>query len=136
MGMEYVTKDWRLFIDGSVTSLKAVLLHVSNKKPAIPLAYSTKLKESWTTLDQILKAIKYKDHKWKICCDLKVVNMLQGLKKGYPKYFCYLCCWNTVIKVIKVQVNIKNLKDFSTCCKKCKKLTFSTFGPFLTHIEG
>lgn len=92
MGMEYIAEDWRLFIDGSVNSLKA---HITNKKPAVPVAYSTQLKESWNTLYDILQAIKYEDHKWKICSDLKVVNMLQGLKMGFPKYFCYLCCWNT-----------------------------------------
>ena len=35
--------------------------------------------------------------KWNICCDLKVVNILQGIikKGGYPKYFCFLCNWNS-----------------------------------------
>lgn len=37
---------------------------------------------------------------WKICCDLKVINILQGIKGGYPKYFCYLCCWNTRDKTV------------------------------------
>lgn len=73
MGMDYVAAEWRLFIDGSVTSLKAVLLHVTNKKPSIPLAFSTNLKESYITLSMILDKIKYNENKWKICCDLKVI---------------------------------------------------------------
>lgn len=95
MGMSYKAEEWRLFMDGSVSSLKAVLLHVSNKKPAIPVAYSTILNENWDTLEKILDAITYESNKWNICCDLKVVNILQGLKKGYPTYLCFLCCWKT-----------------------------------------
>jgi len=79
LGMAYVTDDWRLFIDGSVSSLKAVLLHRTNKKPSIPLAYGTSMKETYETLSDILAKIKYEEHKWKICCDLKVVNIMQGL---------------------------------------------------------
>lgn len=100
MGMNYVAKEWRLFVDGSVNSLKAVLLHISNKKPAIPVAYSTVLKESWENLIDITTAIKYKENLWKICGDMKIINMFQGLKPGYPSYFCYLCCWNTRTKNI------------------------------------
>lgn len=95
MGMEYIARDRRLFIDGSVTSLKAVLLHISNKKPSIVVAFSTNLKESYTTLIAIRDAIRYKEHLWKICCDLKVINILQGLKAGSPRFFCYICTWDT-----------------------------------------
>lgn len=101
LGMEYVARDWRLFIDGSVSSLKAVLLHKTNQKPSIPLALGTNMKESYDTLNNILKKINYNDHKWKICCDLKVVNILQGIitKGGFPKYFCFLCNWDSRSKV-------------------------------------
>lgn len=37
MKLDDNAKDWRLFVDGSASSLKAVLLHKSNKKPSIPL---------------------------------------------------------------------------------------------------
>lgn len=99
MEINYDAKEWRLFIDGSVNSLKAVLLHISNKIPAIPVAYSTELKESWNSLNEMMKAIKYSENLWKICGDMKVINIMQGLKPGYPSYFCYLCCWNTRAKV-------------------------------------
>ena len=39
---EHKTTEWRLFIDSSKTSLKAVLLHNGNKFPSVPLAYATK----------------------------------------------------------------------------------------------
>ncbi|KAK1785293.1 hypothetical protein P4O66_018690, partial [Electrophorus voltai] len=40
---------WRLFIDSSSGSLKAILLHNGNKFPSLPLAYSVHLKEDWDT---------------------------------------------------------------------------------------
>lgn len=97
LGMDYIAGDWRLFIDGSVSSLKAVLLHKTNKKPSIPVGFSTTMKETYETLSHILEKIEYNVHKWKICCDLKVVNILQGiiLKGGFPKHFCFLCNWDS-----------------------------------------
>ena len=59
LGMDYIAGDWRLFIDGSVTSLKAVLLHKKNKKPCIPLGFSTTMKETYETLGEILEKLKY-----------------------------------------------------------------------------
>ncbi|CAH0555758.1 unnamed protein product [Brassicogethes aeneus] len=97
LGMEYNANDWRLFIDGSVSSLKAVLLHITNKKPSIPIGFGINKKETYETLGAILNKIKYEEQKWKICCDLKVVNILQGVieKGGFPKYFCFLCYWDS-----------------------------------------
>ena len=37
--------EWRLFIDSSSRSLKAILLHNTNKCPFIPLAHSVHVKE-------------------------------------------------------------------------------------------
>lgn len=63
MGMEYNADEWRLFIDGSTTSLKAVLLHRTNKKPSIPLGFSANMEEWYETLSQIMEKIKYEEHK-------------------------------------------------------------------------
>ena len=41
LGLGYNSHEWRLFIDSSTKSLKAVLLHIGNKMPLIPLAHST-----------------------------------------------------------------------------------------------
>lgn len=100
MGMEYNAADWRLFIDGSTSSLKAVLLHVTNKMPSIPLAFGTNMKECYEVMADILDKIKYTQHNWKICCDLKVVNILQGVieKGGFPKFFCFYCTWDSRYK--------------------------------------
>lgn len=93
IGMPYEAKDWRLFIDASVESLKAVLLHNGNKQPSIPVCYGRNIPENYENMKTILELIKYDDHKWKICCDLKVVALLTGVKKGFSKHQCFICLW-------------------------------------------
>ena len=46
LGCEHNPADWRLFIDSSKTSLKAMLLHNGNIKPLIPVGYSILRKET------------------------------------------------------------------------------------------
>lgn len=57
----------------------------------------TGMKESYETLRDILDKIRYEEQNWKLCCDLKVINILQGIidKGGFPKFFCFLCDWNS-----------------------------------------
>lgn len=98
MGIKYKKDDWRLFIDSSKRSLKAVLLHKLNTKPSIPIAYSTDTKETYAKMKHILEKVRYDDHKWRICCDLKVVAMLSGMQGGYTKYMCFLCDWDSRFK--------------------------------------
>lgn len=91
----YRTNEWRLFIDGSKTSLKAVLLHNGSEYPSIPVAYSITLKETYDTMQFILNLIKYRDSSWKVCADLKVIALLLGLQGGFTKYCCFLCMWDS-----------------------------------------
>ena len=88
-------EEWRLFIDSSKRSLKAVLLHNGNKYPSLPMAYSIHLKETYETMSRILEAIRYNEYKWVICSDLKVVAMICGMQTGYTKYMCPLCLWGS-----------------------------------------
>ena len=44
--------EWRLFIDSSSKSFKAVLLHNCNKLPSILLAHSAHLKEDYISINQ------------------------------------------------------------------------------------
>lgn len=67
LGHEYDTDKWRLFIDSSKVSLKAVLLYNGNKIPSVPLAHATNMKESYDNIKLILEKIKYNDYKWNIC---------------------------------------------------------------------
>ena len=95
LGTTYNSCDWRLFIDSSKRSLNAVLLHNGNLFASIPLAHSTQLKESYKTMKILPTKLKYTDHAWKICVDIKVLNMLQGQQSGYTKFPCLLCEWDS-----------------------------------------
>lgn len=90
--------DWRLFIDSSKSGLKVVLLHNGNEQPSVPLAYSTKMKETRENMRLILEKLNYQEHKWRICSDLKVVGLLIGLKKANAGHPCFLCVWDHTIK--------------------------------------
>ena len=39
--------------------------------------------------------IKYREHNWIICVNLKMVNFLLGQQKGFTKFPCYLCMWDS-----------------------------------------
>lgn len=92
-GHPHVADDWRLFIDSSVNSLKVVLLHIGNKQPSVPIAYSTNMRETFENMKLILDVIKYDTYNWKICCDLKVIGLLMGVKGGFSSMQCFLCKW-------------------------------------------
>ena len=47
----YDPNDWILFIDSSKKSIKAVLLHIGNILPSVPIAYSTTMKETFQNLN-------------------------------------------------------------------------------------
>lgn len=95
MGIEYNCADWRLFIDSSKRSLKAVLLSNNNKFGSLPIGHSINMKENHNNLAHLLGAIKYKDHKWIFCGDLKVIGLVLGLQGGYTRHPCFLCLWNS-----------------------------------------
>lgn len=91
----YLSGEWRLFIDSSKASLKAVLLHNGNKYAAIPIAHSTIMDESYLNMESLLSKIKYCDHDWEICTDFKVVTILLGQQSGFTKFPCFLCLWDS-----------------------------------------
>lgn len=95
LGLEYKAAEWRLFLDSSFRSMKAVLLHIGNKLASIPIAYSVNMKETYLDMKYLLQALKYDLHTWKICGDLKMMAILLGLQAGYTKYPCFLCLWDS-----------------------------------------
>jgi hypothetical protein len=95
MGMEYKAEQWRLFIDSSSRSLKAVLLHNGNDVASLPLAHSFTLKETYDSMKTILNLLRYDSHQWLLCGDLKVISLLLGQQGGYTKYSCFLCLWDS-----------------------------------------
>ena len=86
LGIVHIVNEWRLFIDSSKRSLKAVFLHIGNKKPSIPIAHSAQLKESYDSNEILLNAIHYSDYQWSLCGDLKVIGILMGLQGGFTKH--------------------------------------------------
>jgi hypothetical protein len=83
--------QWRLFIDSSKLSLKAVLLHNRNKLSSIPLVHTVHMTETYTIIQCLLQNICYEDHQWNIYADLKVVALLTGLQGGDTKCCCFQC---------------------------------------------
>jgi hypothetical protein len=71
--------DWRLFIDSSVLSLKAVLLQNGNTLPSIPVGHPVHNNESYDNMKILMEAINYDKFKCQICGDLKVIALLLGL---------------------------------------------------------
>ena len=92
---EYSPADWRLFIDSLKTSLKRVLLHITNVYGSVLIGHSTTLKEKYDAIKSVLQHIKYDDHQWVICVDLKMANFLLGKQSGYTKYSYFLCYWDS-----------------------------------------
>lgn len=72
LGVEYVPVEWRLFIDSSTKSLKAVLLNNGNKMASVPVGFSVMLTETYDNLKHLIEVLNYETHNWKICGDLKV----------------------------------------------------------------
>jgi hypothetical protein len=89
----YDPNDWPLFIDSSKRSLKAVLLHNGNKFASIPVAHSIHLKETYANLQTVLEKIKYHEHEWYLCGDLKVSGILLGQQGGNTRFPFFLCEW-------------------------------------------
>lgn len=87
--------EWRLFIDGCKTSIKAVLLFNGNTKPSVPVAYAVGLKEEFEVLGKMLTLIQYHRFNFKIVADYKVIAILMGLQSGYTAHNCYLCLWHS-----------------------------------------
>lgn len=95
MNQHLEVDDWRLFIDGSKTSIKAVLLNNGNVKPSIPVAFVVGMKEEFDTMKKMLELIQYERFPFKIVADFKMIAILMGLQSGFTKYSCFLCLWDS-----------------------------------------
>lgn len=91
----YLPNEWRLFLDSSKRSFKAMLLHNGNKYASIPVAHSVVLSEEYHNLAFVLEKLKYKKHKWHICTDFKIVTIILGQQSGFTKYPCFICEWDS-----------------------------------------
>ena len=89
--VSYDLHGLRLFLDSSKRNLKSVLNHNRNEHDSVPIGYSVHVKETYENVKRLLSLIKYDDHKWVICVDLKMINFLLGQQGGSTKYPCFLC---------------------------------------------
>ena len=87
--------EWRLFIDSSKLSLKAVLLHNGNTLPSIPVGHSVHNMESYVNMKILMEVINFDKFKQKICGDMKVFAMLLGLQQRFTKYCCFIYEWDS-----------------------------------------
>ena len=95
LGLIYNSAEWRLILDSSKRSFKAVQLHNTNIYASISITHSRVLNESYDNVKTILNAIGYERHGWKVCGDLKIISMLLGQQSGYTKYPCFICLWDS-----------------------------------------
>jgi hypothetical protein len=94
-GVEYKVNEWRLLIDSSKRSLKAVLLHNGNNNTSLSIGRSVQLQECYDDLELFLTKIGFTAHDWIICGDLKLVCMILGQQADYTKYQCFMCEWDS-----------------------------------------
>ncbi|KAL6467649.1 hypothetical protein MHYP_G00233260 [Metynnis hypsauchen] len=99
IGITCNPNEWRLFIDSSCKSLKAMLLHNGNKYPSLPVAHSVHLKEEYTSVKMLLGALKYDEYGWEVIGDFKMVSFLMGLQGGFTKYPCFICLWDKIFSL-------------------------------------
>jgi len=78
LGIKHDPQEWRLFIDSSKLSLKAVLLHNGNHRPSVPVGFAVHMKKTCENLKQLLNKLEYSKYGWHICGDLKAVSLLMG----------------------------------------------------------
>jgi hypothetical protein len=87
--LEHTSGQRTLLVDPSKVSMKAVLLRNGNKFPSIPQAHAINVKETYEILQVELQKIRHEEHRWNICADLKVIEMLTSLQSGYTKFCCF-----------------------------------------------
>ena len=92
IGIVYSAWDWRLFIDSSKLSLKAVLVQNGNVYPSIPIAHSVWMKEDRESVKILLELVRYNNHNWDACGDFKMIAFFGGWQGGLRNFFVFFVC--------------------------------------------
>ena len=113
LGLIYSPVEWRLLINLSSKSLKAVLLNIGSKITSVAVAHSVQLTENYENLKILLSALKYRHHNWKILyllyltfvlylifndiliISFRFVSQILRMQGGYTKSPCFLCLWDS-----------------------------------------
>ena len=64
---------------------------LSGVNRVLVLAYVEEIQETYNNLRKILELLNFKDLKFKVCGDLKIVNVILGLSGHGGKYSCAFC---------------------------------------------
>ena len=79
----------------SKRSLKCELLHNGNSYEAVSIGHSTVPKDQQQDIRTVMNLLKYHEHHWIICVDLKMISLLLGQQKGFKKYPSFLSMWDS-----------------------------------------
>jgi len=120
LGYTHRSEEWRLFIDSSKLSLKAVLLHNVNMLPSIPIGYAAHTTETYENMKHLLQYINNEQYYWQLCGDFKVIAILLGFQPGY-KYCCFFCVNGTVVQDMNITLKrTGQKKHFERKYNKCE----------------
>jgi hypothetical protein len=79
------------------------------------------VKKMYENLQVLLNKIRYEEHQWNTCADLKVIGMLPWLRSGYTKFCCFVPSEGTQLQNKKMATPFRN----NTRSEKCGTLCFS-----------
>ena len=108
-----------MFIDSSVKSLKAVLLHNGNKFPSIPVGHSVLMKEEYENVKVLLDIINYICHNWELCGDFQLLAFLfaqQGVIQSIHAFSAYGIAKLIISIIQKTVATYKRISSWYTQC--------------------
>jgi hypothetical protein len=70
-------------------------------------------------MDLLLRAISYSKYGMKICGDLKIIGLLQGMQSGYTKFCSFLCELDSRAKDKHYKIKDWPMRGNSVPEKKC-----------------
>ena len=98
----YIPTKWRLFLDSSKQSLKCVLLHNGNLYGGVPVGHFVHLRETYDDIKAVINLLKYHEHNWILCIDLKMVigqqNSPWPTEKFYKEFLVIFACGTAEIE--------------------------------------
>ena len=108
--LKYDAMEWGLFIDSSNRSIKTVLLNNGNEFSSIPVGHSVEMKESHKCMELLLSALNYKEYKWLICGDLKLIGIILGLQMVTQSIYAF-CAYGIVVLMTSIMSDKSGHQD-------------------------